>query len=271
MLHFLVSIFLCIASAHALDIDANYYKNHSAHQQKYAEETFGLLDFTGSETVLDVGCGDGKITYALTTLLPQGQVKGIDISPAMILLAQELFDDVPNLSFERCGSLALNDANTYDWITSFCCLHWVREPSLALRNFYRALKPQGRALILAFPKEGPNHDYLYDTLAEPQWAPYRAFAAANSWRSVAEYQELAKQAGFEVIHTETCEREVLYENKEAVRAYMRGWIHCFLPVSETLTEAFIEDSLRHLPAHSTDYGDGRIGLTYYTFTLLLAK
>src|SRR5204862_244552 len=136
--------------------------------------------------------------------LPKGAVKGVDISPAMIELAKGLYPEIPNVDFEVCASVNLNDVEKYDWITSFCCLHWVRNPEKAMFAYHRALKTGGRILILAFPTEGANHDYLLETLAEPKWDAYRHLAASNSWRSSEQYQRIALEAGFkiELVHTE---------------------------------------------------------------------
>lgn len=46
------------------------------------------LGLTGEESVLDIGCGDGKVTALLSSRLRNGKVKGIDSSPDMITLAQ---------------------------------------------------------------------------------------------------------------------------------------------------------------------------------------
>ena len=77
----------------------DYAKNSSA-QEKWAVELIEKLALDGSEKVLDIGCGDGKITYRLSRILSNGSVIGIDQSESMINLANNVFKN-DNLSFVR--------------------------------------------------------------------------------------------------------------------------------------------------------------------------
>jgi ubiquinone/menaquinone biosynthesis C-methylase UbiE len=43
------------------------------------------------EHILDVGCGDGKVTAELARAVPKGSVTGIDASPEMIRFARKTF------------------------------------------------------------------------------------------------------------------------------------------------------------------------------------
>ena len=47
------------------------------------------LDLSGDETVLDAGCGSGRVTRLLLDRLPDGRVIGVDGAPSMIELARE--------------------------------------------------------------------------------------------------------------------------------------------------------------------------------------
>lgn len=87
------------------------YAKNSAAQLKWARELRSRLILHGSESVLDVGCGDGKITADFAQALPQGQVVGIDSSPDMIGYAQETYS-MPNLSFACIDARALNFSST---------------------------------------------------------------------------------------------------------------------------------------------------------------
>ena len=66
----------------------DYAKNSSA-QEKWAVELIEKLALDGNEKLLDIGCGDGKITYRLSRILNNGSVIGIDQSESMILESAE--------------------------------------------------------------------------------------------------------------------------------------------------------------------------------------
>ena len=79
---------------------ADYNKSSPA-QQLWAQELIAKLVLRGNERVPDIGCGDGKVTTAIATSVPQGAVTGIDSLPEMIRFAREHFPHSthPNLSF----------------------------------------------------------------------------------------------------------------------------------------------------------------------------
>jgi trans-aconitate 2-methyltransferase len=46
------------------------------------------MDLRGDETVLDAGCGTGRLTASLRDLLPRGRVIGLDLSENMLRQAR---------------------------------------------------------------------------------------------------------------------------------------------------------------------------------------
>src|SRR6266436_10262796 len=66
---------------------AEYYRRSSL-QEAMAQEVLALLDLKGSERILDVGCGDGKITAEIAARAPRSSVVGVDPSRDMISFAQ---------------------------------------------------------------------------------------------------------------------------------------------------------------------------------------
>ena len=70
------------------DWDGQAYRQVSDLQQWLAREALAGLSFTGRERVLDVGCGDGRITAAIARQLSAGSVLGIDPSPRMVEAAR---------------------------------------------------------------------------------------------------------------------------------------------------------------------------------------
>lgn len=78
------------------------YERHSQSQQKWAGELIEKLDLSGTESVLDLGCGDGKVTAEIAKLVSQGSVIGVDSSSSMIELAEKRHpsSQYPNLSFK---------------------------------------------------------------------------------------------------------------------------------------------------------------------------
>src|SRR6185295_10322256 len=76
---------------HMTEWHASDYHRHSGLQKAMAEEQLSLLTFGGDERVLDVGCGDGKITAAIAARVPHGSVLGVDPSRDMVAFASSHF------------------------------------------------------------------------------------------------------------------------------------------------------------------------------------
>src|SRR5262245_21416562 len=69
---------------------SDYYRQSSL-QQVMAEEQLGLLTLEGTERILDVGCGDGKVTAELAARVPGGSVLGVDPSRDRVAFASSHF------------------------------------------------------------------------------------------------------------------------------------------------------------------------------------
>ncbi|RKT44715.1 class I SAM-dependent methyltransferase [Thiocapsa rosea] len=63
------------------------YAHHSGLQAAMAEEVLAQLVLRGDEQVLDLGCGDGKISARIAAQLTRGAVLGVDASADMVVYA----------------------------------------------------------------------------------------------------------------------------------------------------------------------------------------
>jgi len=69
--------------------DAREYEKHSQGQQKWARELIEKISLKGTENVLDLGCGDGKVTADISKIVSEGSIIGVDNSAEMIKLASD--------------------------------------------------------------------------------------------------------------------------------------------------------------------------------------
>ena len=85
--------------------DATDYQKNSEVQLTWGKELIAKLDLHGNEHILDIGCGDGKVTAEIAAHVPDGKVVGIDSSSDMIDLACTTFPvtNFPNLSLFSNG------------------------------------------------------------------------------------------------------------------------------------------------------------------------
>jgi trans-aconitate 2-methyltransferase len=182
--------------------NASEYYRRSALQKWLADKSLAGLDLGGSERVLDVGCGDGKITAEIAERLPSGSVVGVDPSTAMIEFARGHFlAGHPNLGFEVGDATRLPFHDAFDLVVSFNALHWVRDQTAALRCLRDAMRPTGRSL-LQFVSQGVRRsleDVIEETRADPRWSRYFTdHHPPYAHLSPEEYRRLAESCGLRV-------------------------------------------------------------------------
>jgi len=129
--------------------NAEEYAQHSSAQAHWARELIGKLALRGYETLLDIGCGDGKISAEIARIVAIGRVTGLDSSAEMIRLAAESFprEQYPNLTFVRQDATAIHLEEVFDVVFSNAALHWVRDHVAVLRGIRHCLRPRGRILL----------------------------------------------------------------------------------------------------------------------------
>ena len=135
----------------AHEFDGKKYAAASAHQKEWGAKLIQELSISGTERILDLGCGDGALTSQLAALT-QGTVIGIDASHGMIEAAKSHQAD--NLSFEVYDINSLDFESEFDVVFSNAALHWIKSHKALLGNVFRALKSGG---ILKFNFAGDGN------------------------------------------------------------------------------------------------------------------
>ena len=207
--------------------DAASYARQSSLQAAMADEELAALDLEGGERVLDVGCGDGKITAAIAGRVPRGSVVGVDPSQHMIDFARSRFGaaEAPNLCFEVGDARSLPFRAEFDLVVSFNALHWVPQQGLALRSIRAALRPTGRARLRFVPGGGRKslEDVIEDVRAAPRWAgAFSGFRRPYVHCTPEEYARLSAQAGLRLEHEEVRDERWDFHTREAFVAFCRA-------------------------------------------------
>jgi trans-aconitate 2-methyltransferase len=93
------------------------------------------------ETVIDAGCGSGRVTEALLARLPEGRVIGVDASASMIEAARERLGDTVELHVADLASFDLGVRA--DAILSTATFHWIADHDALFGRLHAHLRPGG--------------------------------------------------------------------------------------------------------------------------------
>jgi trans-aconitate 2-methyltransferase len=201
------------------------YAVNSRGQQAWALSTIDRIELGPSDAVLDVGCGDGKVTVELARRVPSGRVAGIDSSPDMVRLAMETWgESLPNVEFRVVDARALDFPPVFDWVFSNSALHWVPDHPAVLRGVARALKPGGR-IMLSMGGRGTAaavHRVLDDFRSGGTWAPHLAdVVPPHHFFGPEEYGRWLPAAGLRVRRVELTGKEMRHAGIDALQGWLR--------------------------------------------------
>jgi trans-aconitate 2-methyltransferase len=122
--------------------DARTYDRSSEPQQAWAAEVLARLKGIAPDaTVLDVGCGTGRVTEALLELVPRGRVLAMDASADMVALARSRLGDRAEVWCQDALELDLDEPA--DAIVSTAALHWVTDHDRLWGRLARVLRSGG--------------------------------------------------------------------------------------------------------------------------------
>ncbi|HZO06310.1 MAG TPA: methyltransferase domain-containing protein, partial [Solirubrobacterales bacterium] len=122
--------------------DAATYQRISVPHEEWAEAVLERLPLRGEETVLDAGCGTGRVTRMLVERLPDGRVIAVDGSAAMVEKVREVLRPQDEAFVADLSALELEQP--VDAIVSSAVFHWIKDHDELFRRMRACLKPGGR-------------------------------------------------------------------------------------------------------------------------------
>lgn len=124
--------------------DGRTYDRISGPMETMALPVLDRLELRGDETVIDAGCGSGRVTAALLERLPDGSVIAIDGSADMLAAARERLGGDPRVRYVQADLAALELDESADALLSTATFHWVADQAGLYAALHRALRPGAR-------------------------------------------------------------------------------------------------------------------------------
>ena len=233
-------------------------------QQTWARELIARLHLQGGEHVLDVGCGDGKVTAEIARMLPVGSATGVDASRHMIQFARKTFPagKHPNLKFQVMDACRLTFPHKFDCIFSNAALHWVEDHQAFLGAAASILKPGGRLMVSCGGKGNALDVFsaLRPQLRLKRWRSYfRGMPKPYFFYTPGDYEKWLLRYGFKTERVELVPKDAVYSGRDGFAAWLRTtWLPYTQRVPEETRDEFIAAVTdRYLSGHAPD-AEGRV-------------
>ncbi len=125
--------------------DPAQYNRFADEREQPFWDLAGLLEPVDAPVLVDLGCGDGRLTAALHRTLHASSTLGLDSSPAMIEAAAGHAD--AGVTFERQDVSSWEEPGRYDVVFSNAALHWLPDHPAVLARWAGSLTPTGQLAV----------------------------------------------------------------------------------------------------------------------------
>ncbi len=239
--------------------NASVYHQVSNPHVDWGQRVIAGLDLAGNETVIDAGCGTGRVTAMLLERLPHGRVIGVDLSQNMLDQAEESLSPrwPGQVGFIKSDLLSLTpDAvgGQVDLVFSTATFHWVRDHDLLFQRLFDLLAPAGR--LLAQCGGGPNiaksNARITALTIEPPYAEHFAdFDYPWLFATPEETEQRMRNAGFIDVETSLISAPALMDDADAYARFITTVVYRdhlqALPTREL--QVSLVESLTDLASH----------------------
>ncbi|MGO8685789.1 MAG: methyltransferase domain-containing protein [Candidatus Dormibacteria bacterium] len=207
-----------MSSGGASTWDPEQYNRFAGEREQPFWDLRALLAPVASPRVVDLGCGDGRLTVALHRDLEAASTLGIDLSPSMLERAAARAGGTVTFAGGDIGGWSGSD---FDVVFSNAALQWVPDHPVVLER-WRAALGEGGQLAVQVPANADHrsHAVLRELAAERLGPAAPVDPVAAHVLRPEEYAELLDALGFERQHV----RLQVYAHRLASAADVVEWM-----------------------------------------------
>ncbi|WP_227982695.1 trans-aconitate 2-methyltransferase [Nocardia spumae] len=247
--------------------DPEKYRSFGDHRSRPFFELIGRIGAEKPRRVVDLGCGPGHLSAALTSRWPGAHLEAFDSSPEMVSAARELGVDA-----EVGTAQDWRPAPDTDVVVANAVLQWVPTHVELLPEWVAAL-PAGAWLALQVPGnfDAPSHVAIRQLAARDEWRPHLASTGILQPRDVLDpegYATVLTAAGCTVDAWETTYLQRL-SGEDPVLEWVSGT--ALRPVRNALDDAgWARFTAQLAPLLATAYPRRADGTTWLPFRRVFA-
>lgn len=269
----IISCFPLIAVNYSDPWNGEVYQANNGVQHSWAKPFIDDLPLDKALDILDLGCGDGKLTLLLAKISSSARVHGLDLSLSQITAAQKLIDDnlKDRLSFSvgDVGNFSLD--RTFDLIFSNAAMHWVENQDGVISCATRHLKPGGMLYFL-IPAKANLFKQLADTrshmLILPKYAEYlENYQPRTFSHSVDDYMTRLLKFDLTIQEILLKPRDNIFDSDAKFAQWVGAWLFSlFQEIPASHQNEFLADFVNTYMAQS-DVVDQAGKIHYYGYIL----
>ncbi len=258
-------------SNHIFNNPNKYSKNNDL-QYNFAMAILSKITFESNSRVLDIGCGDGAITNKISQIVNDGFVTGTDISPQMIDFASKEYSNRNNLRFLQMDACKNIFCDQFDIITSFNCLHWVRDQKKALVGISNAASGGAQIALFLSHKKSTHHFVLDEICSNDRWKHYfDKIISPRSFFHLCSYKAMVIQSGLKVIEIVEQEMTYTYSSKEQLINFFSAAGSQLGQIPELKKKEFLNDFATEFLRQIAAQDDKEIPVSFWCLQVIARK
>jgi ubiquinone/menaquinone biosynthesis C-methylase UbiE len=224
--------------------DASEYNQLAIGQYEAAKNLISLLNIDKNASILDVGCGDGKITAFLAKKVPDGNVTGVDLSSEMIVFAKNKYEvNNSNIRFLLQNAENLYFLEKFDLIFSSFALQWVADKNKFFSTAYELLKNEGLlSLIIPLKTSNELEEAVQIISSQNKWIQYFRYFKPNwHFETQVSIESLLNKNNFNIQESLSEIQNVEFFSKEQLENYILLWFPYLNPLPDYERENYFRE------------------------------
>jgi trans-aconitate 2-methyltransferase len=199
--------------------DPNQYNRFAAEREQPFWDLAALLQPIRESHLVDLGCGDGRLTAGLAEKIGAAATTGIDNSPTMLAHPPEL----QGVDFQLDDIATWSRPGSFDVVFSNAALQWVADHPAVLQRWATSLKPGGQ-MAVQMPANADHASHVVSRLLAEEWLGDQAppDPVEVNVKAPQDYARLLHDLGFADQHVRLQVYGHLLESTEAVVEWVKG-------------------------------------------------
>lgn len=230
------------------------YVHNSELQRRWAWAFLAphMKQLRGDESILDMGCGDGKITADISRFVPEGRVLGMDPSLPMLGWAKKQFCEYEysNIAFREGGFLENSLSEPFYLIISCCAFQHCSDQVVALQNMAKLLNKGGKLLIMVPAIDNEAWKLARKAVqTSSKWSEYWKGVAPRKFFTIEDCAGFLEKASLEPVRIEKVHTKDPFVTREELLDFLLGTFTPAVPaeLAKSFYSEMIDEYLKLSP------------------------